>query len=195
MCYMDSFLPNGTAVNNNNAAPYVNGAGAALVNWFPKPNADPFTNPFGYNYIKQLPQNQNGSLFRATLQYNINSNNNLFFVYGLQREIDQDPVDVNNQFPTGSIPYPGAVTAGDVSNVLSGRYTRIFGASVTNEFIAAMSFVSLAGKDGQPDRGWTVSTFPEMADSASTTWACTKTTMTFRCPLLPMGPGTAIRIC
>ncbi|MFZ2022681.1 MAG: carboxypeptidase-like regulatory domain-containing protein [Terracidiphilus sp.] len=150
MCYVDSFLPNGTAVNNNNAAPYVNGAGAALVNWFPKPNADPFTNPFGYNYIKQLPQNQNGSLFRATLQYNINSNNNLFFVYGLQREIDQDPVDVNNQFPTGSIPYPGAITAGDVSNVLSGRYTRIFGASVTNQFIAAMSFVSWPGKMGNP---------------------------------------------
>ena len=45
----------------------------ALVNWFPKPNADPFTNPFGYNYIQQLQQNQNGGLFRSTLQYNINS--------------------------------------------------------------------------------------------------------------------------
>ncbi|MGA9131568.1 MAG: carboxypeptidase-like regulatory domain-containing protein, partial [Candidatus Sulfotelmatobacter sp.] len=150
MCYVDSFLPNGTAVNNNNATPYVNSAGAALVNWFPKPNADPFTNPFGFNYIQQLPQNQNGQVFRATLQYNINSNNNLFFVYGLQREIDQDPVDVNNQFPTGSIPYPGAITTGDVSNILSGRYTRIFGASVTNQFIAALSFVSWPGKMGNP---------------------------------------------
>jgi Carboxypeptidase regulatory-like domain len=150
MCYTDSFLPNGTAVNNNNANPYKNSAGVALVNWFPLPNADPFTNPFGYNYIKQLPQNQNGSVFRATLQYNINANNNLFFVYGLQREDDQDPVDVNNQFPTGSIPYPGAITTGDVSNIMSARYTRFFGANLSNQFIAAMSFVSWPGKMGDP---------------------------------------------
>jgi len=150
MCFVDSFLPNGTAVPNNNANAYINGAGAALVNWFPAPNADPFTNPFGYNYIKQLEQNQNGSVFRATLQYNINSTNNLFFVYGLQRENDQDPVDVNNQFPTGSVPYPGAITTGDVSNIVSARYTHFFGTSVTNQFIAALSFVSWPGKMGDP---------------------------------------------
>jgi hypothetical protein len=150
MCYVDSFLPNGTAVANNNANPYINGSGAALVNWFPAANADPFTNPFGYNYIKQLQQNQNGSVFRATLQYNINSSNNLFLVYGLQREIDQDPVDVNNQFPTGSVPYPGDITTGDISNILSARYSHFFGANVTNQFIAAMSFVSWPGKMGDP---------------------------------------------
>jgi hypothetical protein len=149
MCYVDSFLPNGTAVANNNAHPYMNGAGASLVNWFPAPNADPFTNPFGYNYIQQLQQNQNGGVFRATLQYNINSNNNLFLVYGLQKEIDEDPVDLGS-FPTGSVPYPGNITTGDVSNVLAARYTRLFGSSVTNEFSAAMSFVSLPGKMGNP---------------------------------------------
>jgi hypothetical protein len=149
MCYVDSFLPNGTAVNGNNAKPFVNAAGAALVNWFPAPNADPFTNPFGYNYIKQLQQNQNGFIFRSTLQYNINSNNNLFLVYGLQKEVDEDPVDLG-YFPTGSVPYPGAITTGDISNVLAARYTRYFGATVTNELSAAMSFVSLPGKMGKP---------------------------------------------
>jgi hypothetical protein len=149
MCYTDNFLPNGTAVSNNNATPYMNGAGVALVNWFPQPNADPFTNPFGYNYIEQLQQTQNGGVFRSTLQYNINPDNNLFLVYGLQKEIDQDPVDLGS-FPTGSVPYPGNVSTGDVSNVLAARYTRIFGASVTNEFSAAMSFVSLPGKMGNP---------------------------------------------
>ncbi len=149
MCYVDSFLPNGTAVNSSNAKPFVNAAGAALVNWFPAPNADPFTNPFGYNYIKQLQQNQNGFVFRSTLQYNINSNNNLFLVYGLQKEVDEDPVDLGS-FPTGSVPYPGGITTGDVSNVLAARYTRYFGATVTNELSAAMSFVSLPGKMGNP---------------------------------------------
>jgi hypothetical protein len=149
MCYTDSFLPNGTAVANNNANPYANGAGEALVNWFPAPNADPFTNPFGYNYIQQLQQTQNGGVLRATLQYNINPNSNLFFVYGLQREVDEDPVDLGS-FPTGSVPYPGGVSTGDVSNILSARYTRFFGSSVTNEASAAMSYVSLPGKLGDP---------------------------------------------
>ena len=149
MCYVDSFLPNGTAVANNNANPYINGAGAALVNWFPAPNADPFTNPFGYNYIQQLQQNQNGGVFRSTLQYNINSSNALFLVYGLQKEIDEDPVALG-YFPTGGVPYPGDITTGDVSNVLSARYTHFFGSAVTNELSAAMSFVSLPGKMGNP---------------------------------------------
>jgi hypothetical protein len=149
MCFTDNYLPNGTPINNNNANPFANGAGKALVNWFPAPNADPFTNPFGYNYIKQLQQTQNGGVFRATLQYNINSNNNLFLVYGLQKEVDEDPVDLG-YFPTGSVPYPGNVSTGDISNVLSARYTRFFGANLTNEFSAAMSFVSLPGKLGNP---------------------------------------------
>ena len=149
MCYADNYLPNGTLVAGSNANPYANASGVALVNWFPKPNADPFTNPFGYNYIKQLMQNQNGSQFKATLQYNINTNNNLFLVYGLQREIDEDPVALG-YFPSGAVPYPGNVTTGDVSNILSARYTRIFGSNVTNEFAAAMSFVSLPGKMGNP---------------------------------------------
>jgi hypothetical protein len=149
MCYTNNYLPTGTLVAGNNAQPYANSSGVALVNWFPKPNADPFTNPFGYNYIKQLQQTQNGSQFRATLQYNINQNNNLFFVYGLQKEVDEDPVALG-YFPTGAVPYPGNVSTGDVSNVLSARYTRVFGPTITNEFAAAISYVSLPGKMGNP---------------------------------------------
>lgn len=148
MCNVDSYLPNGTQINNYSARPYANSSGASLVNWFPQPNADPFTNPFGYNYIQQIIQQQNGSQFKATLEYDVNDNNRLFFVYGLQKEIDQDPVDINQQFPTGSVPYPGAVTTGDVSNIMAARYTRTFSARLTNEFDAALSFVSLPGKMG-----------------------------------------------
>jgi hypothetical protein len=150
MCNSDNYLPNGTLVTNYNATPYANSAGVALVNWFPKPNADPFTNPFGYNYIQQIIQTQNGEQFKGTLEYDVNDNNKLFLVYGLQREIDEDPVGLNQSFPSGAIPYPGNVTTGDISNVLSGRYTRYFSPTVTNEFIAAMSFVSLPGKMGNP---------------------------------------------
>jgi hypothetical protein len=150
MCNTDSYLPDGTVVSNNNAKPYANTSGVALLNWFPKPNADPFTNPFGYNYIKQLMQQQNGEQFKATLEYNLNETNKLFFIYGLQKEVDEDPVALNGYFPTGGIPYPGNVSTGDVSNILAARYTRMISTSVTNEFDAAMSFVSLPGKMGSP---------------------------------------------
>jgi hypothetical protein len=149
MCFAENYLPDGTLVNNHDARPYANSSGVALVNWMPLPNADPFTNASGYNYIQQLIQQQNGELFKSTLQYDINDNNHLFLVYGLQKEIDQDPVGLGS-FPAGSMPYPGDVTTGDISNILAARYTRNFGASVTNEFDAAMSFVSLPGRMGNP---------------------------------------------
>ena len=149
MCNTNNYLPDGTVVASYNARPYANSAGAALVNWFPKPNADPFTNPFGYNYIQQIIQHQNVSQFKGTLEYNVNDTNRLFFVYGLQREIDEDPVAFG-YFPNGSVPYPGNVTTGDISNVLSARYNHFFGSNITNEFIAAMSYVTLPGKLGNP---------------------------------------------
>jgi len=149
MCYSQNFLANGTFVNNYNANPYADPGGVALVNWMPKPNADPFTNQFGYNYIEQLIQTQNGEQFHSTLEYNLNDNNKVFLVYGLQKEIDQDPVALG-YFPAASMPYPGNVTTGDVSNIMAARYTRYIGSNVTNEFNAAMSFVSLPGKMGTP---------------------------------------------
>jgi hypothetical protein len=149
MCFSENYLPNGTLVNNYNANPYANPAGVALVNWFPKPNADPFTNRFGYNYIKQLIQQQNGEQFKATLEYNASEKNRLFIVYGLQKETDQDPVALGS-FPAASMPYPGNVTTGDISTILAVRYARTITSSLTNEFDAAMSFVSLPGKMGSP---------------------------------------------
>jgi hypothetical protein len=149
MCYAQNYMPDGTFVPNFNVKQFSNSSGVALVNWFPKPNADPFTNEFGYNYIQQFIQHQNGSQFKSTLEYQINETNRLFLVYGLQKEVDEDPVGLG-YFPAGGVPYPGNVTTGDISNVLSANYSRMIGSSVTNEFDAAMSFVSLPGKMGTP---------------------------------------------
>jgi hypothetical protein len=149
MCYSNNYLSNGTLITNYNAKPYANPSGVALVNWLPKPNADPFTNQFGYNYIQQLIQQQNGEQFKATMQYNINDASRLFLVYGLQKQVAQDPVALN-YFPTASIPYPGKVTTGDVSNIVSASLATTIRANLTNEFSLAMSFVSQPGKMGDP---------------------------------------------
>ena len=59
-------------------------------------------------------------------------------------------MDLNQYFPQAAVPYPGNVTTGDVSNVLSARYSRTIGSMMSNQLAAAMSFVSLPGKMGNP---------------------------------------------
>lgn len=147
MCYTNNWLPTGANLPNQNAAPYADPNGVALVNWLPLPNADPFTNKFGYNYIKSVNQTQNGFQLHATLQSILTPKDTLFFVYGLQREVDYDPVGLGYS-PTLSIPYPGNVSTGDISSILTAHWTRLISANLTNEFSAALSLVSLPGKLG-----------------------------------------------
>jgi hypothetical protein len=149
MCQTQNYLPNGTGVSNGNVAGSADPNGLALINWLPQPNADPFSNVDGFNYVKTVVQNQNGSQLNANIQYHINENNTLTMGYGRQSQIAQDPVNLN-YVPTAAILYPGSVTTGDISNILHAQYTRTMGANVTNEASAAMSFVSSPGNMGTP---------------------------------------------
>jgi len=149
MCQTQTFLPDGTGVINGNVASSSNANGLALINWLPQPNADPFNNIDGFNYVKEVLQTQNGTQFNANLQFHINDNNTLTMGYGRQSQIAEDPVNLN-YVPTGSILYPASVTTGDISNIMHAQYTRTIGATVTNEASAAMSFVSLPGNMGTP---------------------------------------------
>jgi hypothetical protein len=149
MCYAENYYTNGDAVVDGNVSSQANAGGVALVNWLPLPNADPFVNLYGYNYIQPVTQTQNGDILHARIDYSINDNNKLYVAYGRQTQITQDPVDLG-YVPNYSVLYPGGVTTGDISNILSVNYTRVFGASVTNEFNAAMSLISDPGNMGNP---------------------------------------------
>ena len=157
MCQTENYLPDGTAVNNGNVSNALNyygqkaanSGGVALINWLPSPNADPFTNASGFNYIQEVLQNQNGSQLHGKIEYHLNDNNTLVMGYNRQSQIAQDPVDFG-YVPTGAAIYPGAVTTGDISNTLNINYTRIFSSTLTNEASAAMSFVSSPGNMGNP---------------------------------------------
>ena len=149
MCQTQNYLPDGTGIDNGNIASYSDANGLALINWLPQPNADPFTNIDGFNYVEEVLQTQNGTQFNANIQYHINDNNMLTVGYGRQSQIAQDPVNLG-YVPTASILYPGSVTTGDISNIVHAQYTRTIGASVTNEAGAAMSFVSSPGNMGTP---------------------------------------------
>ena len=157
MCQTENFLPDGTEVNNGNVAnavnfygqPAKNASGVALINWLPQPNADPFTNASGFNYIKEVLQSQNGSQLHARIDYHITPKDTLTLGYNRQSQIAQDPVNFN-YVPNAAILYPGAVTTGDISNSLFATYVRIMGTSLTNELTAAMSYVTSPGNMGDP---------------------------------------------
>jgi Carboxypeptidase regulatory-like domain/TonB-dependent Receptor Plug Domain len=153
MCYTENYLPNGPSVANGNVAQYSNVqpglSGAALVNWLPLPNADPFVNQEGYNYVQPVLQTQNGSILHARVDFNLNDNNKLYATYGRQSQITDEPV-AWGYVPFWGMEYPGGVTSGDISNIFSLHYTRIFGNSVTNDASASMSFISNPGNMGNP---------------------------------------------
>lgn len=149
MCQTQNYLPDGTVINNGDITAYMNPSGRALLNWLPLPNADPFTNASGYNYIQQVIQSQNGSILHGRIDYNFNDNNRLFASYNRQSQIAEQPIN-RDYIPTSSMFYPAGVTTGDISNSFSVDYTRIFSPTLTNELIVATSFVSQPGNMGDP---------------------------------------------
>lgn len=150
MCQTENFLPDGTETTNGNIAGLGNSSGIALLNWLPLPNANPFVNSDGYNYIQEVQQTQNGSQLHAKIDYHTTQNDTVTLGYNLQRQISEDPVGYG--VPVASILYPGNVTNGDISNALFGSYTHIFRVNLTNELSVAMSLVSSPGNMGHPER-------------------------------------------
>lgn len=149
LCYTENYLPNGPYVPGGNVAQYADSSGRALVDWLPLPNADPFVNQEGYNYVQPVIQTQNGSIFHARVDFNLNDYNKFYATYGRQSQITDEPV-AWGYAPFWSMEYPGGVTSGDISNVFSLHYTRVFGASVINVASASMSFISNPGNMGNP---------------------------------------------
>jgi hypothetical protein len=150
MCYAENYLATGASVVDGNVTQYADPGGMALVNWLPLPNADPFTNISGFNYIQPVVQSQNGTIFHTRVDYSINDSNKVYATYGRQSQITDQPVALN-YIPTASALYPGGVTTGDISNIGSITYTRVFGPTVTNELNASMSFISDPGNMGNPN--------------------------------------------
>ncbi len=149
MCQTENYLPNGSSVANGNVTAYANPSGVALINWLPQPNANPFTNEQGYNYIQEVVQTQNGSQLHARLDYNLSDADKIYVTWGRQAQISQEPV-AWGYAPSDAMEYPGQVTAGDISNILSIHYTKTIGSSLTNEASGAISFISDPGNMNDP---------------------------------------------
>jgi hypothetical protein len=149
MCYAENYLATGEAVQNGQVQGYTNAGGKALVNWLPLPNANPFVNSSGFNYVQPVTQTQNGDTLHTRIDYSINDSNKVYLSYGRQTQITQQPVALG-YVPTNSVLYPGNVTTGDISNIFSATYTRVIGNSITNELNGSLSMISDPANLGNP---------------------------------------------
>jgi hypothetical protein len=107
--------------------------GLAYMKLFPTATAQ---NGAGYNYSfnDTLPQNRWEQAERV--DYSISDNTKLSVTYTYQLETDHHPIDTW-WAPNQALPYPSPMDAKTPSSVLSGNFTKVFSASLVNEFVAS----------------------------------------------------------
>jgi hypothetical protein len=124
---------------------YISPGAAALASFWPKANANPATTPGGYNYYEPVVSPNNGWVYRARMDYNLNDNNKFYVAY--QQAYSSTLAQGNGAHiywtPGNSIPAPGGGLVGQVfTKSISGHFVHVFNQSATNEFIAAWGFGS-----------------------------------------------------
>lgn len=111
----------------------------ALMKLYPAPNANPIATG-GYNYVQSEIFNQNNVQWVSRVDYNVSDNTKLFVRYNLQRETQLFPVGL--WWRNGDqVPYPSPVEGLNRSDSVTGSLTHVFSPTMTNEFVAAYTFV------------------------------------------------------
>jgi len=106
----------------------------ALMKMFPAANADP-TKTGGYNYYLPYSNQQNGYVWRARVDYNINENNKLFVAYQTSPATYVTLAHVWWN-PGNAVAYPGgAIDQPTTSRVLTVNMVNVITPTLTNEFI------------------------------------------------------------
>jgi hypothetical protein len=122
----------------------------ALMKLFPKGNADP-NSTGGYNYVQSEIFNQNNRQWATRVDYNVSENTKIFVRYNYQREIQQFPVGL--WWRNGDqVPYPSAIQGKNKSDSWSGTITHVFSPTMTNEAVAAYTFVGFPNVFADPSK-------------------------------------------
>jgi hypothetical protein len=109
----------------------------AYAKTFPQPTwAQPDSS--GNNYLYAPAFNVNRIEFKVRLDYNIGDNTKLFVSWNRQDEFDRNPIGIW-YFPGGTLPYPSAMPAHQVSQIYSANLVHVFGPSLTNETVLALA--------------------------------------------------------
>jgi Carboxypeptidase regulatory-like domain len=126
-------------VNGRVPANLINADGRRLLDLFPLPNADPSVTD-GYNYVQNVPLDQNMQQWLTRVDVNISNDTRLFARYNLQAEEQNFPVGLWWRNPV-QVPYPTEVTAPNRSHSTTVSLTKVFGTSITSESTFAATYI------------------------------------------------------
>jgi hypothetical protein len=124
---------------------FIDPGAKALAAIWPKANANPTTTPGGYNYYQPITSVNNGWVYRARADYDLNDANKFYVSY--QQAYSSTLANGNGAHlywtPGNAIPAPGGGLVGSVyTKSISGHFVHVFNTSTTNEAIAAWGFGS-----------------------------------------------------
>jgi Carboxypeptidase regulatory-like domain len=137
-------------VNGRIPSNQISADGQRLMNLFPLPNADPALTG-GYNYVQNVPLDQNMHQWLSRVDVNISNNTRLFARYNLQAEEQNFPVGLwwrnGNQ-----VPYPSEVTAPNRSHSTTVSLTKVFGNSLTSESTFGLTYIDFPNQFRDPSK-------------------------------------------
>jgi Carboxypeptidase regulatory-like domain len=135
-------------------AQFIDPGAAALAKIWPKANADPgLVGAGGYNYIQPIPNENDGWLYRFRIDYQWGPNTKVYGSY--QQAFNSDLAQGNGAHlywtPGNAIPYPGGGEQQSFfGKSLAGHFVHSFGASATNDLMAAWAFGSFPFVEPNP---------------------------------------------
>ncbi|MDP9038545.1 MAG: carboxypeptidase-like regulatory domain-containing protein [Acidobacteriota bacterium] len=138
----DQIISSGVVVGGNGLLP-VDPRALIYAKFWPAINRTPQPVPAssllsdGYNYQNSLTNTANGYQYQGRIDEDFTDNTKLNVTYKLEKSNYQEPV--KNEYYAGSdiIPYPTPEYSQTKSNGVSLNFTKSFGATMTNEFVAA----------------------------------------------------------
>jgi len=124
--------------------------GRVLLNLFPLPNIDP-AQANGYNYVQNVPLDQNNHQSLGRVDLSISDNTKMFFRYNFQAETQPFPVGLwwRN---ANQVPYPTSVVADNRSHSLTTSLTRVFSSTLTSETTFGMTYIDFPNRLEDPSR-------------------------------------------
>src|SRR5215831_5766413 len=123
----------------------------ALMNLYPKPNADPNANG-GYNWVDDLHFNQNNTQWMSRVDYSISDNTKMFERYNLQREVQLFPIGLWSSATTQQLPYPSPIQGKNRSDSVTASLTHVFNSAMTNEFVFGYTFIGFPNVFQDPQK-------------------------------------------
>jgi len=139
--YQDQLVSNGVVTGGGSGLLPIDPHAAIFEKFFPAPNRTPLAGhgyvSDGYNYQQPVSDTHNGYQYRARVDENFNDSTKLYVTYNLEQINDQTIIDNTYYAGTDIVPYPTPLFSHSKSNQVSINFTKVFGATLTNELVAS----------------------------------------------------------